>query len=289
VSFDDAMQTVQQWSLTAEALGALAAHATLLSEVRGDPGVRDRLQVLAEAAGLPDLDTVEPPQRMMLAALARSALKQALDLLEDPDRAPGWAYSDAGVLDGWGRGSAAVPGMIAKVAPEIGQVTSLLDVGTGVGLLAVAATQIWPEATVVGIDTWQPSLDRASKNVADAGLADRIELRHQDVCAMTDHEQFDCIWVPTFFLTEPATAAAVPALVRALRPGGWIVLGRFLSLPDPVAAAMLDLRTYRFGGSLLSEDRSVELLAQAGCDVPRVASAPPPMRMAFTIAQKPAQ
>jgi len=175
VSFDAALQTTQKWSMTAEALGALGAYVTLLGNEQGDLGVRDRLRVLAEAAGLPDLDTLEPPQRMMLAALARSALKQALDLLEEPLRAPGWAYSDPGVLDGWGRGSGAVPGMIAQVAPEIGQVTSLLDVGTGVGLLAVAATQVWPDVSVVGIDIWEPSLDRASKHVAEAGLADRID------------------------------------------------------------------------------------------------------------------
>jgi cyclopropane fatty-acyl-phospholipid synthase-like methyltransferase len=224
----------------------------------------------------------------MLGAMARSALKQALDLLEEPSRAPGWAYTDPGVLDGWGRGSTAVPGMIAKVAPEIGQVTSLLDVGTGVGLLAVAATQVWPDTTVVGIDTWDASLDRARKNVADAGLTDRIELRNQHVADIDDVERFDCVWVPTFFLPDEVLATALPGLVRSLRPGGWIVLGRFLRLPDPVADAMLDLRTYRFGGCLLDEARSVELLEQAGCDVRRVEAAPPPVQMAFTIAQKPA-
>jgi cyclopropane fatty-acyl-phospholipid synthase-like methyltransferase len=151
----------------------------------------------------------------------------------------------------------------------------------------VAATQVWPEVSVVGIDTWETSLDRASKNVADAGLTDRVELRNQDVVAVADVERYDCIWVPTFFLPDATLVAALPRLVQALRPDGWIVLGRFLRPPDPVADAMLDLRTYRFGGSLLDESRSVELLEQAGCTVRRIESTP--VQMAFTIAQKPAE
>jgi predicted O-methyltransferase YrrM len=223
----------------------------------------------------------------MAAALGRSALKQALDLLEEPERAPGWAYTDPGVLDGWGRGSAAVPGVIAALAPEIGAVQTLLDVGTGVGLLAVSAANVWPDVTVVGVDTWEPSLDRARKHVADAGLTDRVELRNLDVVDLSDQDRFDCAWVPTFFLREADLEDAVAAVVRSVRPGGWIVLGRFLTPPAPVPAAMLQLRTYRFGGHLTDEERSIGLLTNAGCANVRVASAPPPMPMSFTFGQKP--
>lgn len=288
MSFDQTIQRTQQWGLTAESLGALGAYLSLLGSDGGDPGVRDRLRELTDAAGLPDLEQLEPPQRAMITALARTALKQALDLLEAPTRAPGWAYDDPGVLDGWGRGSSAVPGMIVAVAPEIGDVKTLLDVGTGVGLLAVAATKVWRDVSVVGIDNWEPALDRAHKHVADAGLTDRIELRYQEVTALDDVDRFDLAWVPTFFLTEEDVEAATAAVVRAVKPGGYIVLGRFLPLPDPVANAMLALRTYRFGGHLLDEARSVELLEKNGCTNVRVAAAPPPVQMSFTVGTKPA-
>jgi predicted O-methyltransferase YrrM len=287
MSFDQTIKKAHQWGLTAESLGALGAYLQLLETGGGDPGVREHLRAHAQAAGLPDLGALEPPQRAMVAALARSSLKQALDLLEEPERAPGWAYTDPGVLDGWGRGSAAVPGMIAALAPEIGHVHTLLDVGTGVGLLALSAANVWPDVTIVGIDTWEPSLDRARKHVADAGLAQRVELRTQDVAELTDVDCFDCAWVPTFFLPETATEAAVAAVVRSVRPGGWVVLGRFLPGPDPVADAMLQLRTYRFGGHLLDEPRSVALLEGVSCANIRAVPAPPPMPMAFTIGQKP--
>jgi SAM-dependent methyltransferase len=287
MSFDDTLQRAMQWGLTAESLGAIGAYLALLDGDGGDPGVRDRLAALVEAAGLPDLATLEPPQRAMVRGLVRSALKQAVDLPEEPERAPGWAYTDPGVLDGWGRGSSAVPGMISAVLPEVGEVRTLLDVGTGVGLLAVGATNVWKDVTVVGIDTWEPSLDRARKHIADAGLTDRVELRNQDVVDLTDVDYFDCAWVPTFFLPQSLTEAAVAAVARAVKPGGWIVLGRFLPLPDPVANAMLQLRTYRFGGHLLDEARSVDLLEAAGCTAVRATTAPPPVQMAFTVGQKP--
>jgi 2-polyprenyl-3-methyl-5-hydroxy-6-metoxy-1,4-benzoquinol methylase len=287
MGFDETVKKAMQWGLTAESLGALGAYLTLIDGEAGEAGVRERLRSLTAAAGLPDLAELEPPQRAMIAGLARSSLKQALDLLEEPERGPGWAYTDPGVLDGWGRGSAAVPGMISAVLPEISDVQTLLDVGTGVGLLAVGATNVWKDVTVVGIDTWEPSLDRARKHVADAGLTERVELRNQNVVDLSDVDRFDCAWVPTFFLPEQLAEAAVAAVVRSVKPGGWVVLGRFLPMPDPVADAMLQLRTYRFGGCLLDEPRSVELLEGAGCTSVRVAPAPPPVQMAFTVGQKP--
>jgi hypothetical protein len=119
-------------------------------------------------------------------------------------------------------------------------------------------------------------------------LTDRIELRNQDVVALADVDCYDCAWLPTFFISEDAIEASVARVVRSVKPGGWIVLGRFLPIPDPVADAMLQLRTYRFGGHLLDEARSVQLLETEGCTNVRVRPAPPPMPMAFTAGQKPA-
>ena len=45
-----------------------------------------------------------------------------------------------------------------RTVPELAGVRLFLDVGSGIGLLAVAAAGVWPQATVVGIDVWGPSL-----------------------------------------------------------------------------------------------------------------------------------
>ena len=235
MSFEEIIGATQRWSTATEALAALGAELALLASGGGDPAVVERLHAVTQAAGLSGLDELPPPQQAMVLGLVRTTLRQALDLVDQAGRAPGWAFTDPVILDGWGRGSAMVPTMIANGAPEIGDVRSLLDVGTGVGLLAVAATNVWPDTTVVGVDTWEPSLERARANVAQAGLDNRITLRNQDVADLDDVDSYDCAWVPTFFLSEPTIESTVAGIVRAVRPGGWIVLGRLITLPDPLA------------------------------------------------------
>ena len=79
----------------------------------------------------------------MILGLIRLSLHQATDLVEEPDRAPGWTYTNTAILDGYGKGSSMIPGLIASAHPDLADVTSFLDVGTGVGLLAVAAANVW--------------------------------------------------------------------------------------------------------------------------------------------------
>ena len=200
-------------------------------------------------------------------------LHQATDLLDDPGRPPGWTFIDPVILQGWGRGSAVVPGALAAAVPELAGVRSFLDVGSGIGLLAVAAAGVWPQATVVGIDVWGPSLEAAAANVRVAGLDDRIVLRDQDVAALDDSDAYDCAWFPTFFVTEPVLEAAMPRLYRALRPGGWLVLGRMAPPPDPLAQAVSTLRTIRGGGGDFDANRLVAAFEAVGCTAVRVVPA----------------
>ena len=146
-------------------------------------------------------------------------LRQAQDLIDDPGRPPGWTFADPDILSGWGRGSMIVPGALAAGAPELAGTTSFLDVGTGVGLLAIAAARTWPGAAVTGIDTWDPALRIAAENIKSAGLADRIVLRQENVADLDDHDSYDCIWFPTFFVSETVLDTAVPRLVRSLKTG----------------------------------------------------------------------
>jgi SAM-dependent methyltransferase len=264
MSFEDAMATVQQWSVATEALAAVAAYLRTVD----DPAPADidvALRAVAAAAGLDDLDQLPPPQRAVLAGLAHTTLRQSLDLLEQPTRPAGWSFTDPVILDGWGRGSTMVPPMLAGGGPELTDVRRLLDVGTGVGLLAIAAAGVWPKATITGIDVWEPSLERARANVRAAELDDRVILRMQDVTALDDTDAYDCAWVPTFFLDDSVLDAALARVVRATAPGGWIVLGLFGEPPVPLAKATNALKTIRGGGAVLSEDDAMRRLRDAGC------------------------
>src|SRR3978361_155071 len=55
-----------------------------------------------------------------------------------------------------------------------------LDVGTGTAWLAIGVAQSHPQLHVTGLDIFEPALELARGNVAESGLADRIELRLGD-------------------------------------------------------------------------------------------------------------
>jgi predicted O-methyltransferase YrrM len=134
---------------------------------------------------------------------------------------------------------------------------------------------------------WEPALDRARTNVKEAGLDDRITLRNQDVTALDDVDAYDCAWVPTFFIPDDALPAGLERIARAVRPGGWIVLGRFEPPPSPLAQATTTLRTIRSGGSILDVEHATDLLENAGCTSIRSHEPKGPLPMGFVIGQKP--
>ncbi|MGN6791583.1 MAG: SAM-dependent methyltransferase [Streptosporangiaceae bacterium] len=278
MSFEDVMTAVSRWMVATEALAAVGAELTLAQAAEpAHPDVARALRAVSAAADLPSMEQLAPPQRETVAALIRMCLRQAQDLVDDPSRPPGWAFTDPAILAGWGRGSMMVPAALAA-APELGDIRSFLDVGTGVGLLAIAAARTWPMATVTGIDVWDAALRIAAANIEAAGLGDRVVIRRQDVTDVDESETYDCVWLPTFFVTETVLDAAMPCLVRSLRRGGWLVLGRMAPPPDPLADATSRLRTIRGGGADFDGKRLASALEASGCvgirTLPRQGPAP---------------
>ena len=287
MSFENVMTTVSSWLTATEALAAVGAELALQqAQEPGHPAVVGALQAVSAAAGLEGLDELSGPQRQMVTGVIRMGLHQAADLLDAPGRPHGWTFTDPAILQGWGRGSAVVPGTLAAAVPELAGVRSFLDVGSGVGLLAIAAAGVWPQATVVGIDVWGPSLEAAAANIEAAGLGDRVTLRDQDVAAVDDKDAYDCVWFPTFFVTEPVLEAAVPRLYGALRPGGWLVLARMAPPPQPLSQAVAALRTIRGGGTDFDAKRLAAALDAAGCTEVRVLPRQGPAPMEYVIGRR---
>lgn len=288
MSFEEVFGIVNRYMVGTDALAAIGARLALAeSGQAADPAVVDALDRVVAAAGIAGLDGLAPPQVAMLASSIRSFFRQSADVLNEPGRDPGWRYTDPLILEGQGRASMMVVQLLNTHVPEVKATTSFLDVGVGVGWLAVAATQAWPGCTVVGIDTWAPSLERARTNVDAAGVADRVTVRDQDITDLDDVDAFDTAWVPSFFFTRDELAAGLAAVARSLKPGGWVVVGRYAPPPDPVVEATMRLRAVRDGGCMLDADECVELLTAAGCaDVHEV---PQAWRgaMGFVIGRKP--
>ena len=56
--------------------------------------------------------------------------------------------------------------------------------------------RLFPTVRAVGLEPAQAPLALARRNVAGAGLEDRIELRGQRVEELADEEAFDVAWLP---------------------------------------------------------------------------------------------
>jgi len=96
------------------------------------------------------------------------------------------------------------------------------DLGAGDGRIVIAAARL-PGVRAVGIELDARKVAEARANVARAGLAGRVEIRHGDV--------FDAdlggASVVTLFLFPEINARLAPKLRRELGPGARIVSHRF--------------------------------------------------------------
>jgi precorrin-6B methylase 2 len=264
-SFDELQALAMRLVIEAESLAALVARLKLdAAGEPGDPEVTAQLDHVVNLIGATDLCAkLEERERATVIGHATTMLRQAIDLIDDPIRPGGWYYTDPKILQGQGASSVIIAQLIAGAG--IGSNDArILDIGTGVGALALAFCRTFPHSTVVGIDTWELSLELARQNVAGAGLGSRITLRATSIDAFEDDDGFDLVWMPVIFLSRAILEDAVAHAVAAMRPGAQIVLGRYAGPDDPIAGALGDLRTIRSGGTSLTGSDTRALLEGAG-------------------------
>ncbi|WP_310467342.1 cyclopropane-fatty-acyl-phospholipid synthase family protein [Sphingomonas sp.] len=142
----------------------------------------------------------------------------------------------------------------------------LLEIGCGWGSLAIAAAQ--RGASVVGLTLSAEQKDWADRKIAEAGLADRIEVRLQDYREV--RERFDA--VASVEMVEAVGmrwwGAYLDCIAGNLKPGGRAAL-QFISIASPLferyASSADFIQTYIFpGGMLLDEPRFEALARQRG-------------------------
>jgi hypothetical protein len=264
-SFNEMQALAMRLVTDAESLAALVARLKLdAAGERGDPEVTAQLDRVVDLIGATALCAdLEERERATVIGHATTMLRQAIDLIDDPVRPGGWYYTDPQILQGQGASSVIIAQLIAGAGIG-GHDARILDVGTGVGALAMAFCRTFPDSKVVGIDTWELSLELARQHVAAAGLGSRITLRAEPIDAFEDDDGFDLVWMPVIFLSRAVLVDAVAHAVAALRPGAQIVLGRYAGPDDPIAGALGDLRTIRSGGTLLNGSDTRALLEGAG-------------------------
>jgi release factor glutamine methyltransferase len=73
-----------------------------------------------------------------------------------------------------------------------GHLSTIVDVGTGGGVIALSLAKKFPEAKVFAVDISEHALSLARENAARLGLSDRVEIRRGDLLENFD-ERFDVI------------------------------------------------------------------------------------------------
>lgn len=274
-----------------QAVWSAAALALALGDTTPIP-VRGAADEVLQAQGV-EADAVRlDPQKALLSVRATTSLLQAADALRSGAR---WSHLPDDVLLDQGRASAHGAGvLIEHFLPRLpGLMDALkrpgarmLDVGTGTAALAVAYARALPELGVVGVDVLPRALEIGRHEVASSDVAERVELRQQDVADLSDPDSYDLAWLPAPFIPEPSLATGVPAVARSLHSGGWLLMAHGKFAGDPIEDALTRLQTALYGGSALDDQAAQHLLASAG--LTDVATAPtPPGAPAITVGRKP--
>jgi len=157
-----------------------------------DPAIKTEIDHVLVALGAPDLlEGVTAAELTPLLAEIRMTLLLNTQLLLSPART-GWTHTEAELLQSIGEVSASFPNALLQTLPRLEGLAqrlespdgAVLDVGVGVGAIAIAMARMWPRLRVVGIDPWRPSLAIARDNVQTARVGARIELREQATGAL---------------------------------------------------------------------------------------------------------
>jgi SAM-dependent methyltransferase len=213
----------------------------------------------------------------------RASLGQAATAAFRDEHGGGWSAFADEILAAQGRASArGGQGFAVFVVPVLDGLAGrfaagdgvLLDVGVGVAELACAFCQAVPGARVVGIDPLPRVIELAAATVASHGLAERVQLRCQGVEDLTDEGAFDLAWLPLPFIPPAAVREGLPRVLRALRPGGWLLLPAAAIEPG-ASGEIVRWQVHLFGGTLLSDHERTELLRAAGFESPTPLSTPP--------------
>ena len=106
MSFDALLATVQRLQTSAEALAALGAELRFAGKACRLIRASQRGSMTSCAPSIRHwLNGLSAEQEETALVMIQSALGQALDMISDPARAPGWSHVDPAILQGQGLGS----------------------------------------------------------------------------------------------------------------------------------------------------------------------------------------
>lgn len=177
-----------------------------------------------------------------------------------------------------------------KTLAKLEQGGKILDVGAGGGYHAAHYAKRFPNAQVVGLEFDAPSLQLARQTVAEAGLGERVEIRHGDANELDEEDAYDLVTM-NIALHEtggPAQYRNVLSRVRrALKPEGTLLVselpypdspGEYRDRPEYRTLAGIQLHEALVGCGMITQGQLRDLLAETGFENARVAEQPRPTR-----------
>lgn len=112
---------------------------------------------------------------------------------------------------------------LLSLAPQ-----KILDVGTGSGILSLAAAKLWPKAEIVAVDIDDESVNVTRQNAADNNVEKQITVAYSDgynSAIVQQNAPYDVILAN--ILARPLIAMA-PDMAEHLRIGGYAVISGFI-------------------------------------------------------------
>jgi SAM-dependent methyltransferase len=268
-----AVEAASHLGVSLDALAAIAAYLRIEAEgLEVDPAIRDLLASVASEV-LGTAEPAGPAERQAIIGMIRAFIYQAQDLITHPGRAAGWHDTNETLLQSLGQASAGIFRAFEVAGaryPSLGETLHrsdavFVDVGTGTGWLAIAVARTFSALRVVGVDVLAEALDLARRNVGDAGLTGRVELRLLDAADLAP-QSADVVWLPLPFIPSDVVDDVLRAGARALRFGGWLLPGTFPGPGLSLGERLMTIRTLRSGGHPWSADELCTRLHDLGLE-----------------------
>lgn len=155
----------------------------------------------------------------------------------------------------------------------VGEGTTMLEIGSGWGELAIRAASRGADVVTITLSSEQQEL--AAKRIADAGLADRVDVRLQDYREVTG--RFDAIVSVEMIeaVGEEYWPEYFAALDRLLAPAGTVVLQAILMEHERYLATRRSygwIQKHIFPGGLIPSEQAIrEISGAVGLEVTEVA------------------
>ncbi len=125
------------------------------------------------------------------------------------------------------------------------------DVACGVGWAGISLARAYPNVTVDGFDLDGPSIEIATRNAKEAGLADRVHFEAKDAAEPSLEGRYDLAMVVEAIHDLSHPVAVLSSIRRMLKPGGTLIVADERT-EDEFTAPASEMERLFFAYSVLS-------------------------------------